>query len=107
MVNNVNNQGANSANVASYKQQSQQLEQTKQASVQQANVNSGNKSAEKDSVALTPQAKQLKELQKKISDSEPFDRKKVEEIKKAITEGEYKVDYDKLASKLAAFEFDL
>lgn len=106
MVNNIKNDGVSSN--ALYQSKNQKLEQAKQDSVQQSNSQaSSSKAAEKDSVALTPQAKQLKELQKKISESEGFDRKKVEDIKKAISEGNYKIDYDKLASKLAAFEFDL
>ncbi len=89
------------------KQQSQQLEQSKQEVVKQSGQESNAKAASKDSVALTPQANQLKELQKRIGDSEAFDRKKVDDIKKAITEGNYQINYDSLASKLAKFEFDL
>ena len=89
------------------KQQSQQLEQNKQDAVKQTGQETQVKSSAKDSVALTPQANQLKELQKKIGDTDSFDRKKVDEIKKAITEGNYQINYDSLASKLAAFEFDL
>ena len=108
MVNNIKNDGVAGNKSALYRAGNQKLEQAKQESIQQSNTqSSGLKSAEKDSVALTPQAKQLKELQKKISESEGFDRKKVEDIKKAIAEGNYKIDYDKLASKLAEFEFDL
>ena len=103
MVNDVKNNGMQ-GNSALYQTKKQHLEQVKQDSVKH---NTTSRGAEKDSVALTPQAKQLKELQKKISEGEGFDRKKVEEIKKAITEGEYKINYDRLASKLAAFEFDL
>lgn len=103
MVNDVKNNGVQGNNPL-YQTKKQHLEQVKQDSVKH---NSTSRSAEKDSVALTPQAKQLKELQKKISEGDGFDRKKVEEIKKAITEGEYKINYDRLASKLAAFEFDL
>lgn len=103
MVNDVKNNGLQGNNPL-YQAKKQHLEQVKQDSVQRTSTS---KSAEKDSVALTPQAKQLKELQKKISEGDGFDRKKVEEIKKAISEGEYKINYDRLASKLAAFEFDL
>lgn len=103
MVNDIKNNGLQ-GNANLYTSKKQHLEQVKQDSVHQSNTS---KTAEKDSVALTPQAKQLKELQKKVSDSDGFDRKKVEDIKKAITEGEYKINYDRLASKLAAFEFEL
>ena len=108
MVNNVNNNSVNGSNKAAYQSQNQKLEQVKQESAAKSNQQSSStKSAEKDSVALTPQAKQLKDLQKKITDSEGFDRKKIDDIKKAIAGGEYKINYDKLAEKLSAFEFDL
>lgn len=103
MVNDVKNSGLQGNNTL-YHAKKQHLEQVKQDSVKHTSSSRG---AEKDSVALTPQAKQLKELQKKISDGDGFDRKKVEEIKKAITEGAYSINYERLASKLAAFEFDL
>ena len=71
MVNNVNNNSVNGSNKAAYQSQNQKLEQVKQDSVAKSTQQSNSsKSAEKDSVALTPQAKQLKDLQKKITDSE-------------------------------------
>lgn len=106
MVNNIKNGGV-SGNTA-YQSNKQQIDQVKQETAKQAGLQQQSvKAAEKDSVALTPQVKQLKELQKRIGESDGFDRKKVEEIKKAISDGEYKIDYDKLASKLASFEFNL
>jgi negative regulator of flagellin synthesis FlgM len=105
MVNNIKNGGVNGGAV--YQSNKQQLDQVKKDSATQAGIQQNVKGAEKDSVALTPQVKQLKELQKKIGEADGFDRKKVEEIKKAISDGEYKIDYDKLASKLADFEFNL
>ncbi|QTH64654.1 flagellar biosynthesis anti-sigma factor FlgM [Psychrosphaera ytuae] len=108
MVNNINNGKNSGVNNSVYSPKNQKLEQLKQDNVQQSQQQTASsKAAEKDSVALTPQAKQLKDLQKKISDTENFDRKKVEEIKQAITDGNYKINYDKLAQKLADFEFKL
>lgn len=107
MVNNINNGGTAGSKAAVY-QQNKQVEQKKlESTQQQAQTATTSKAVAKDSVALTPQANQLKELQRKIGDSEAFDRKKVEEIKKAIVDGDYKIDYERLATKLAAFEFDL
>ncbi|WP_166376883.1 flagellar biosynthesis anti-sigma factor FlgM [Pseudoalteromonas sp. Z9A4] len=60
-----------------------------------------------DSVSLTPQAQQLKTLQDKAQQSPGFDSEKVAELKKAITEGNYQVDSEKLAKNLADFEFDI
>jgi negative regulator of flagellin synthesis FlgM len=107
MVNNINNGGPASNKAAVYQQKAQQTEQVKTEVNQKAQSNETAKSVNKDSVALTPQANQLKELQKRIGESEAFDRKKVEEIKKAIEGGEYQINYERLASKLASFEFDL
>ncbi len=108
MVNDIKNGGFNSANSAIYQQKNQQLEQSKlDAAKQQSSQNDSVKSVNKDSVALTPQANQMKELQKRIGDTEAFDRKKVDDIKQALSDGQYSINYDRLASKLAAFEFEL
>ncbi|MBU2917889.1 flagellar biosynthesis anti-sigma factor FlgM [Psychrosphaera sp. F3M07] len=107
MVNNIKNSGVNSSNNAIYQQKSQQLEQTKLDATKQNSQPDTVKSVNKDSVALTPQANQLKELQKRIGDTEAFDRKKVDDIKQALSDGQYSINYDRLASKLAAFEFEL
>lgn len=108
MVNNVNNNGVAGSKAAAYQQKNQQVEQAKANTVsQQEAAPAKAANVAKDSVALTPQANQLKELQKRIGDADSFDRKKVDDIKKAIADGEYQINYDKLASKLAAFEFEL
>jgi len=60
-----------------------------------------------DSVSLTPQAQQLRGLHEKAEQSSGFDSKKVNELKKAISEGNYQVNAEKLAEKIAGFEFDL
>jgi len=60
-----------------------------------------------DSVSLTPQAKQLRELQKKSNEAPEVDQKKIDKLKKAIMSGEYKVDAEKLAQNMANFEFSL
>jgi len=58
-------------------------------------------------VSLTPQARQLKSLQEKAEQSSGFDSNKVAELKKAISEGKYQIDAEKLAKNIAAFEFDV
>lgn len=107
MVTNIKN--GNTSGTNAYQANNQKLEQVKQDTAKQAEISQTqvNKTDAKDTVALTPQVKQLKDLQKRISESEGFDRKKVDDIKKAIADGEYKIDYDKLADKIASFEFDL
>ncbi len=87
-----------------------QVSQNKQTQIQQQSAQSTGaqtKSVNQDSVSLTPQAQQLSGLQKKANDAPSVDQKKVDELKKAITAGDYKVDPQKLAASIANFEFDL
>ncbi|EKE75459.1 flagellar biosynthesis anti-sigma factor FlgM [Gallaecimonas xiamenensis] len=60
-----------------------------------------------DAVSITPKAAGLDKMQKSMSSEAPFDKDKVESLKKAIEAGEYKVNVDKLADKLLQFEEDL
>lgn len=82
-----------------------------QAQNQQSNIQDNNnnqvKPARQDSVSLTPQAQQLSESQKKGNESGHINQKKVEQLKQAISAGEYKVDPEKLAASMSKFEFDL
>lgn len=96
----------NNLNKQNQVQQSNQT-QVKQQSAQSTSNNAQAKQVNLDSVSLTPQAKQLSELQKKANDAPVVDQKKIAELKKAISAGEYKVDPEKLAVSIANFEFDL
>jgi negative regulator of flagellin synthesis FlgM len=93
-------------NLNSQVQQTQQ-NQVKQQSVQTSSSNTQVKNASQDSVSITPQAKQLNELQKKAADAPVVNQKKIDELKKAISAGDYKVDPEKLAASIANFEFKL
>jgi len=97
-INNLNNQ--------SQIHQNKQL-QVKQQSAQSISTSPQGNQIRHDSVSLTPQAKQLSELQQKANDAPVVDQKKVDELKKAITAGEYRIDPQKLAVSIANFEFDL
>lgn len=87
----------------------QNLKQQAEAQVkaEQANVAQQAKPARQDSVSLTPQAKQMSELQKKGDKGLEVNQKKVAELKKAIEAGDYKINPEKLAASIAKFEFDL
>ncbi len=102
-INNLNNNNLNNNNQVNQNKQAQ----VKQQSAQTASSNSPIKTAGQDSVSITPQAKQLHELQKKAADAPVVDQKKIDELKKAITSGEYKVNPEKLAASIANFEFKL
>lgn len=81
--------------------------QVKQDAAQTANNNAQVKNVARDSVSLTPQAQHFKELQKKSADAPAVDQKKIDELKKAISSGEYKVDAEKLMKNMLSYEFDL
>ena len=81
--------------------------QVKQDAAQNANNDAQVKHVARDSVSLTPQAQQFKELQKKTASAPAVDQKKIDELKKAITSGEYKVDAEKLMKNMLSYEFDL
>ncbi len=100
-INNLNN--TNQVSNQKVAQQAQVKQQVNQTAVKSEQV----KYAGQDSVSLTPQAKQLRDLQKKSSDAPVLDQKKIAEIKKAIMAGGYKVDAEKLAKNMANFEFGL
>lgn len=103
MALNINN--LNSA--SQVKQKVDQQSQVKQqAAVQQSGAEQ-TKSARQDSVSLTPQAKQMSELQKKGADAPMIDQKKIDQLKKAIASGEYVINPEKLAANIANFEFDI
>jgi negative regulator of flagellin synthesis FlgM len=97
----------NLSNSNQVKQKVDQQSQVKQQVSQNSAVAEQTKIASKDSVSITPQAKQLGELQKKANDGPAVNQKKVEQLKKAIISGEYKINPEKLAASIAGFEFKL
>jgi len=99
-INNLNNNGQVNRNI-------QQQTDTKNQAAKSATTQSQSTKVAQDSVSLTPQAKQLNEIQKKNSDTAEVNQKKVEQLKKAIQSGAYKVDAEKLAESIIKFEFDL
>jgi negative regulator of flagellin synthesis FlgM len=98
-INNLNNTNQ-------VKQNTEQQTQVKQQAAQ-STQSDPLKAARQDSVSLTPQAKQLTELQKKAADGPILNEKKIEQLKKAISSGEYKIDPEKLAKNIASFEFSI
>ena len=97
-------------NLSNNNQVKQKLDQQVQVK-QQASQNAGSseqiKSAGQDSVSLTPQAQQLNELRKKANEAPAIDQKKIEQLKKAIADGDYKINPEKLAASIIDFEIKL
>ena len=103
MAININNLSNNNQVNRGLKQQTE----VKHQADQNANTSAKTAKVGQDSVSLTPQAKQMSELQKKNNDGPEINSKKIEELKKAIQSGSYKVDPEKLAASIAKFEFDI
>ncbi|RRJ85017.1 flagellar biosynthesis anti-sigma factor FlgM [Aestuariirhabdus litorea] len=63
--------------------------------------------ARTDSVNLSSEGKNLRQIEDKLSSQPEIDQDKVARIKKAIAEGSYQVDARKLADNLFAMEAQL
>lgn len=100
-INNLNNNNQVSRTV-----QQQQSEVKTQVDQKATNSSQATKVSQ-DSVSLTPQARQLSDIQKKNGEAPTVNQKKVDQLKEAIQSGAYKVDAQKLAESIAKFEFDL
>lgn len=101
-INNVNN-GLPKAPVDNQKvnqQQAQNKGNAAQAALQQKAAQAAPR---QDSVSLTQSAQQLNQVQKKGSEA-PVNQEKVDRLKKAIQNGEYKINPDALAAKIAKLE---
>ena len=65
---------------------------------------SGSTPAPDDSVQLSPEAQRLQQTTEKLNKQPAVDQERVAQIKQAIADGSYKVDNQRVASKLLAFE---
>lgn len=60
--------------------------------------------AQSDNVKLTDTAAKLRALEVKIASQPVVDTQRVESVKKAISDGTYKINVNRTAGKMAAFE---
>lgn len=104
-INNVNN-GVQKPQIDSQKlnQQQAQNQAAAQSNAQKAQVASA--APRQDSVSLTQSAQQLTQVQKKSTDA-PVDQEKVDKLKKAIQNGEYRVNPEVLAQKISRLEAEI
>ncbi|MBM7457287.1 negative regulator of flagellin synthesis FlgM [Oceanisphaera litoralis] len=69
---------------------------------------SGPTSIRQDEVTLTPQARRLNQMQQSLATTPaPDNSARLEALKKAINEGSYQVDSERLAANISRFEQDL
>ncbi|MBO1254078.1 flagellar biosynthesis anti-sigma factor FlgM [Alteromonas sp. 5E99-2] len=103
-INNVNNNGLpNQSAVDNARSNAQQAQN--QASAQSAARQTA-QAPRQDSVSLTQSAQQLSQVQKKGGDA-PVNQEKVDRLKAAVQSGEYQVNPDTLASRIARLESQL
>lgn len=57
-----------------------------------------------DSVSLTGGASRLHELERKVADASEVDTKRVEELRRAVSDGRYQVNAPRVADKMMALE---
>lgn len=97
-VNNVNS-GVSNASTLTTKQQFEQQARPAQSETMPA--------PRQDAVSLTPQAQQLTQLQRRAESDSGIDEAKVERIKQALAAGDYSINAERLASRIASFEADM
>jgi len=97
-------------NLTNLNNRSLQLDQARSAQ-QKTNVSAGSSTqaspqriAQGDSVNITPQAKSLTAMEHDLAQGTPVNESKVESLKKAIADGSYQVDANKLAKSMSNFE---
>ena len=100
-INNINNANKTQIDAAKLGQQTQ-AQPGRVASDQVLNENRA-APAKQDSVSLTQSAQQLANVQKKGTEA-PVNQEKVDRLKKAISNGEYQVNPETLAKKIATLE---
>jgi negative regulator of flagellin synthesis FlgM len=100
-INNINNTNKPQLDASKLAQQQTQAQTSGSANNASAAQNAA--PAKQDSVSLTQSAQQLTNVQKKGSEA-PVNQEKVDRLKKAISEGEYRVNPEVLANKIAVLE---
>lgn len=100
-INNVNN--ANKPQIDPSKLAQQQSTGLSGGSAGASGTDASSAKVGQDSVSLTQSAQQLANVQKKGSEA-PVNQEKVERLKKAIADGQYQVNPEVLAKKIAVLE---
>lgn len=102
-INNVNNTNKPQLDASKLAQQQVASQGSGSSSQAASSAQSAAVPARQDSVSLTQSAQQLSNVQKKGSEA-PVNQEKVDRLKKAISDGEYKVNPEMLAKKIAVLE---
>lgn len=104
-INNVNN-GVQKPQLDSQKLNQQQAQNQAAAQTAAQKSQAVATAPRQDSVSLTQSAQQLSQVQKKSNDA-PVNQEKVDKLKKAIQNGEYKINPEALAQKISRLETEI
>jgi len=96
---NISRQASNK-NIVAENNKSQKQQDVKNKTTTTASSRSNNK----DSVQLTSQALNLNKMQKQSVAEPEVNQKRIETLKAAILNGDYKINTERLAEKLSQFE---
>lgn len=102
-INNVNNGGTKTP-IDNQKLSQQQT--LNNAATQAESQKAAPATVRQDSVSLTQSAQQLAQVQRKGTEA-PVNQEKIEKLKKAIQNGQYNVNPEVLAKKIATLEAEL
>ncbi|MEP7702922.1 flagellar biosynthesis anti-sigma factor FlgM [Paraglaciecola sp. 25GB23A] len=102
-INNVNNGGTKTP-IDNQKLSQQQT--LNNATTQAESQKAASPTVRQDSVSLTQSAQQLAQVQRKGTEA-PVNQEKIEKLKKAIQLGQYNVNPEVLAKKIATLEAEL
>jgi negative regulator of flagellin synthesis FlgM len=100
-INNINN--TNKPQLDASKLGQQQVQNQSSGVPSRSDLELSSKPAPADSVSLTPSARHLSEVQQKGFEA-PVNREKVDRLKQAIADGDYQVNPEILAKKIAILE---
>jgi len=71
-----------------------------------SSTSSSHSSTQGDKVSITDMAGRLRSLEQKLANQSEVDQSHVNEVREAISRGEYKVNPDRVADKMMDFEAD-
>ena len=100
-INNINN--TNKPHLDTSRLGQQQVQNQSSGAPSRSAFNVSSMPAPADSVSLTPSAQHLSDVQKKGFEA-PVNREKVDRLKQAVADGDYKVNPEILAKKIAILE---
>ncbi|MFQ3207899.1 MAG: negative regulator of flagellin synthesis FlgM [Glaciecola sp.] len=102
-INNINNNINNNANKPQVDGQKLAQQQTQSQLAGANTAQAASQASRQDSVSLTSSAQQLSQVQSKSAEA-PVNQEKVDKLKKAIADGEYRINPEVLAQKIAKLE---